>query len=185
MRIDHEGLEFLKLFSLAAIALSATVFWLLRWRRRIPSGVRAVQVRRRAKHMLVKSTAPKQSPKNGRRYSAWQSKRLFDRDFRWLVAGWVIGLLVLLSLPQRYRISEEWEHPVIIAALWSSLLIVAGRDLWGKVSFWVALASGLAGQVYVIKAMHPENMRSHRGVFAIGVFVGFGLFCVVFGAIQN
>lgn len=124
-------------------------------------------------------------PPSAKRKSAWLDKREYSRRLHWLVAAWVVFLATLLSLPQKYRLPAEWDDAVVIAVLWVSLIVVMMTPFWKYLSFWLGLILGLVAQVEVIRAMHPELMTHKRGLAAIGMIVGIGLWGVISGGTQR
>ena len=67
-----------------------------------------------------------------------------------------VGILVLLVghlWPKRYAVPFPWGEPVFDAVLWSSMFLVVCKPLWRQLRFWVALAVGIATQVWTEESL--------------------------------
>lgn len=70
-----------------------------------------------------------------------------------MFAAGILALLVDLLWPKRYAIPFPWEEPVFDAVLWCSPFLVVSKPLWTQLRFWVALAVGIATQVWAEKSV--------------------------------
>jgi len=91
--------------------------------------------------------------------------------------GLVAALVVVGAMvwPDQYRAPAPWGQSVFFAVLWSSILITACRPLLGRWKFWVALAAGLAVQVWATKSLLVNGLTSYsrkgKGMAVVGMLV--------------
>ena len=175
LTVNKDGLDFLRAFGLAALALLLVALRFSPLPKEFFGGL--------IERVLNGLPHPSKIKESRRVRLERQRKRRIEFD--WFAGLWLVYVGAdWFLIPQPYRLSDERRWPIAVSVfLAGTLVIFIGSQVWNgvvawkKSSFWTSMVIVVVGELWLVRMLQPLHPPGFLFVLAVGGI----LFLWVFG----